>query len=149
MFKYLSLIDWLNSEAQKYARGVRRSVLKSFSEYKKKPRVRDYPATVVACSNRSDLVKEKSAMLFIGNTDVSFANTVKTLLGHPIGAKLNGNVVGDCAEQRAVNKYYLRGKRRNFESFVFSDAIRPRTMQVVKNCRNCKSLFPQLWKSIR
>ncbi len=62
------------------------------------------------------------------------------LLG-PVGTKVNGNLVGCCAEQRASNHLILNFPAVPIKRIIFSEAIRPRTMQKIPMCQNCKSTF--------
>lgn len=59
----------------------------------------------------------------------------------PIGTRVNGNLLGCCAEQRASNHLILNFPAVPIKRIMFSDAIRPRTMQKIPMCQNCKSTF--------
>ena len=52
-----------------------------------------------------------------------------------------GNFLGCCAEVHAANKLLFKAKYIDVEDIKFSDAIRPRTMQKIKTCKNCKTTF--------
>lgn len=55
--------------------------------------------------------------------------------------RVNGNLLGCCAEVNAAD--YVMSKLRYLKpnQIVFSNARRPRTMQIVPPCKNCKSIF--------
>ena len=54
------------------------------------------------------------------------------------------NVVGRCAEFRSANTLMLRGSRVN--NIRFTDAVRPRTGEVVPACKNCTSIFKEAFR---
>lgn len=58
----------------------------------------------------------------------------------PIGQKGIDNYVGCCCEVRSSNKILLTtvAPIRNIQ---FTNAIRPRTNQVINRCQNCKKVF--------
>lgn len=53
-------------------------------------------------------------------------------------------VIGNCAEQHAGNNYMNSYNVNNLNNLYFSEAVRPRTMEVFPPCDNCKSIFPNL-----
>ena len=59
----------------------------------------------------------------------------------PLGKKGYDNIVGCCCEVRASNKVLKSAPYINLDEILFTDAIRPRTGQIVKRCRNCKQVF--------
>lgn len=64
-----------------------------------------------------------------------------------IGKKRAGcdNVLGACAEPHAARKVLSHfGKRMGLNQILFSKALRPRTMEDVPYCKNCKDTFPTL-----
>ncbi len=68
-------------------------------------------------------------------------------LGTIGGKKKKGcdNIIGACAEAHSAHKVMRHfGNRFTLKSIVFSQAVRPRTMEVVEYCENCKSTFPTL-----
>lgn len=55
------------------------------------------------------------------------------------------NVLGACAEPHAARKVLSHfGPHMNLSQLVFSKALRPRTMEVIEYCQNCKDTFPTL-----
>ena len=55
------------------------------------------------------------------------------------------NPIGACAEPHAARKVLSHiGNRMSLNQLVFSEALRPRTMEKVDYCKNCKDTFPNL-----
>lgn len=59
-------------------------------------------------------------------------------------AKNCSNIIGNCAEQHAVNDLMLRNPGLKPKNVEFSNAIRPRTGEIRPYCENCCKLFKQL-----
>ena len=55
--------------------------------------------------------------------------------------KHNGNILGCCAEVNAANHVVTKRPYLELKEIDFSRAIRPRTMQTVPMCKNCKITF--------
>jgi hypothetical protein len=55
--------------------------------------------------------------------------------------KANGNTVGCCVEVNCANQLLIKGPDLKLNKIQFSSPLRPRTMQVVPICKNCKSTF--------
>lgn len=55
-----------------------------------------------------------------------------------------GYIIGNCAEQHAGNNYMNRFHESNLNRLYFTEAVRPRTMEVFPYCDNCKTIFPNL-----
>ena len=55
-----------------------------------------------------------------------------------------GYIIGNCAEQHAGNNYMNKYHENNVSNLHFTEAVRPRTMQVFPSCANCKAVFPNL-----
>lgn len=54
------------------------------------------------------------------------------------------NGVGSCAEQHAGNSFLKKHKKCGLEKLRFTETLRPRTMEVILPCGNCKYIFPNL-----
>lgn len=52
--------------------------------------------------------------------------------------------IGNCAEQHSGNNYMKKYKESNISSLHFSETVRPRTMEIIPPCDNCKKLFDTL-----
>jgi hypothetical protein len=53
----------------------------------------------------------------------------------------NGNLIGGCAEAGAANKVLFVSKGIQIYDLQFSIARRPKTMQPVPTCLNCRQTF--------
>lgn len=59
-----------------------------------------------------------------------------------VGTKTaTGNTVGCCAEFRAANELLLENPSAAPSQVNFTDAIRPRTGEIIAPCENCKTTF--------
>ena len=52
--------------------------------------------------------------------------------------------IGNCAEQHSGNNYMKKYKESNISYLHFSETVRPRTMEIIPPCDNCKKLFDTL-----
>lgn len=52
--------------------------------------------------------------------------------------------IGNCAEQHSGNNYMNKYKESTMSSLHFSETVRPRTMEIIPPCDNCKKLFDTL-----
>lgn len=69
----------------------------------------------------------------------------------PIGTRIRQNngryyTIGRCAEQRSARDIFnhipvAQHNNANFKNLEFTEARRPRTMQIIKYCSNCKNIF--------
>lgn len=53
-------------------------------------------------------------------------------------------IIGNCAEQHSGNNYMKRYGVNNLSSLYFSETVRPRTMEIIPPCDNCKAIFCNL-----
>lgn len=58
----------------------------------------------------------------------------------PIGTKGIDNYVGCCCEVRSSNQILLISIAP-ISNIEFTDAIRPRTNQIIRRCQNCQTIF--------
>ncbi len=63
-----------------------------------------------------------------------------SLLGE-MYTQVNGNYLGCCAEVNAADHLMTKLRYLNPKDINFSNARRPRTMQIIPPCQNCKSTF--------
>ena len=56
-------------------------------------------------------------------------------------SRVNGNCIGCCAEVNAANTVLHKLPYLNLGEIEFSNARRPRTMQIIPACKNCKITF--------
>jgi hypothetical protein len=104
-----------------------------------KRRYKDYPAAVVAAIFHNNW--------FIDETGfppppiaIQLKKRLEDRLGQ-IGTRLNGNLIGKCAEVGAANKILRTRPTMPANRLTFTTAIRPRTMQKVPMCLNCTTTF--------
>lgn len=55
--------------------------------------------------------------------------------------------IGNCAEQHSGNNYMNKHNERDISSLHFSETVRPRTMEIIPPCDNCKKLFDTLYNN--
>lgn len=107
---------------------------------KQKNRIHDYPSVVVGCHAKCHPI------LHIDTTnsrkDYTQTPTLhKALLAiGEIGKMRYKNRIGLCAEPKTAYDV-ISDVHCNLRCLRFSKAIRPRTMQVIPYCRNCKDVF--------
>lgn len=53
-------------------------------------------------------------------------------------------IIGNCAEQHAGNNYMNQMHVNKLDDLYFTEAVRPRTMEIFPYCENCKRVFPKL-----
>lgn len=49
--------------------------------------------------------------------------------------------IGSCAEQHAANAMFKYHKAKYMDDLCFSTALRPKTLEPVEYCNNCKKIF--------
>ena len=111
--------------------------------------VRDYPgAAVIAADNslaysgRGRSCKPQHGEY--GSTR-KLENKLKSLGRIGEVRRESKNPIGACAEPHAARKVLTHfGDKMSLNQLVFSKALRPRTMETVEYCRNCKDTFPNL-----
>lgn len=81
----------------------------------------------------------KSGILCSTEMVLKLKNRLKSI--GELYTKKNSNIIGCCAEVNAGNKILQRRPDLNLNEIIFSTPIRPRTLQKMKMCKNCKSTF--------
>lgn len=121
---------------------IRKRVKKARERKKaKRYNVQDYPAVTVASAY------VKSFEIVVGESKnpcwhkFNYILYNKLLELGPIGAKVNGNIVGACAEPHAADEVMKKHRACGISDLQFSKAYRPRTCQHIKYCKNCKDTF--------
>lgn len=115
----------LQRKARKYAEKL----------HKKK----EYPATIIAAGYKKSIAADRSRAC-----DSSLLHKklyLKLISQGGLFVRVNGNVLGCCSEVNAGNKILRILSYLNLNQINFSDAIRPRTMQIIKRCKNCNTTF--------
>lgn len=103
-------------------------------------RRREYPATVIGAEYLSRKAIDKSRAC---ETDKLHKELYRKLtsIGTLFTKIDNKNTLGCCSEVNAANKILCRCPWLMLRQIQFSNAIRPRTMQTIKRCTNCKKTF--------
>lgn len=100
---------------------------------------REYPATIISAGYKKSIATDRSRAC-----DASLLHKrlyLKLISQGGLFVRVNGNVLECCSEVNAGNKILQRLSYLNLNQINFSDAIRPRTMQIVRTCRNCNTTF--------
>lgn len=112
----------------------------------------DYPAVVVTSyDTNGNYTRSNYSRVAYGH---SFNHLLSNKLNNlernkKIGDKRYKNIIGHCAEPHAANQTmnaYYKDNRRDLPlgGIYFSLALRPRTMEIISTCQNCKDTFPNL-----
>jgi len=51
------------------------------------------------------------------------------------------NIIGKCAEVKAINNIFKRESKLSVFDVTFTQAIRPRTLEKIPRCQNCTLIF--------
>lgn len=141
----------MNSEIRKYCKHI----LKARIEVRRKDWQKgvwywDYPAVASICysSLEGKQIKHRGYSHSPKGTkwhDILRRKMIKIgEIGKAPYDRKTKNIVGNCAEQHAGNNLMNKYKINKLNNLYFSDAIRPRTMEIIPACNNCKSIFPNL-----
>lgn len=77
----------------------------------------------------------------INPNDLVFSLKIRLSSIGKLFTKANGNTIGCCAEVNSANQLLIKRPFLKLNQIRFSKAIRPRTMQEIPNCKNCKLTF--------
>ena len=118
-------LETLNRRTRKFAESCRKK--------------NSYPAVVVGAQKSRSKSYCKSGAL----NQIDIVSKLKKRLksiGNLYG-RINGNVLGCCAEANAANDLLVKKPHLKLNEIEFSTPLRPRTMQKIKMCKNCKQTF--------
>ena len=112
----------------------------------------DYPATAVTSFDSNGHYTKFNYSRTALQTSYNKALTDKLNSINPpkvVGDHNGDTILGHCAEPHAANQTmnaYSKAKHKDLplEDIFFSLAKRPRTMEIVPTCQNCKDTFPNL-----
>lgn len=95
------------------------------------------PATIIGAEHGRFKKVDRS-----GPVPDPIANNLQNALVNiaPLGLMGIDNYVGCCAEVRSSN-HILIVQEAPLRNIVFTDAIRPRTNQLIRRCQNCVQVF--------
>ncbi|RXJ76986.1 hypothetical protein CRV03_06905 [Arcobacter sp. F155] len=101
--------------------------------------LRDYPATIVCAYLKKKYVVDESGKIS-PNMAIQLKRKLSTI--GTIGKKTHcGNILGWCAEVNSSNKILMYRPYLCLSRVNFTTARRPRTMQKINTCDNCKRTF--------
>lgn len=116
----------------------------------------DYPAVAVTCFYYDGQFAHSnfSREVFPNSYNPSLTKRLNGIDGKKkIGDHRGDTIIGHCAEPHAanqtMNEFFNKNKKityPSFDSIFFSLAKRPRTMEIIPTCQNCKDTFPNLNK---
>lgn len=145
----LAMVD-LKTTADTYCKDICKEVIRTRKKTGNNNGIYDYPpaAVVAADSGLTFSGRGRSGRVYSSKEYHNTPKLEKKLksLG-VIGKKRPGcdNVLGACAEPHAAHKVLSHfGNRIGLNQIQFSKALRPRTMEEVLYCKNCKDTFPTL-----
>lgn len=117
----------LNQKLNRYANSLKNSYRKN-----------ELPSTIIGAEYKHIQVVEKS-----GSPPVPLVKKLEHELVKigPIGTKGLDNYIGCCCEVRASNAVITKWTSVSICDIEFTEAIRPRTGQIIKRCKNCKQIF--------
>ena len=112
----------------------------------------DYPAVAVTSFdiNGGYTRSNYSRAAYASSYNVVLTNKLNSLeRGKKIGDMRHNNIIGHCAEPHAANStmnsfHNDMHKDMQLKEVFFSEAKRPRTMEVIPTCQNCLDTFPNL-----
>lgn len=112
----------------------------------------DYPAVAITSydANGKYTCSNYSRAAYATSYNVVLTKRLNSLeRNKQIGDKRYKNIIGHCAEPHAANQTmnaYAKAKHSNMPlaGVFFSLALRPRTLEVIPTCQNCKDTFPNL-----
>lgn len=129
-----------------YCKTICKSVKKQYEGTCNPHDWRDYPAVAVVCTDRTGISTRGTN----GHVDDAFYNSTLILkkqlmaLGRIGGySRYCNNKIGSCAEPHAAKLMILKHSSP-LEWLYFSKARRPRTMEIIPPCKNCRRTFPNL-----
>ncbi len=120
----------LNNEVIKNAEKMRKAV-------------KNLPAAIVYANFYNTTKKGLTRKMSIAELTKILDNRLSTELSKlgKIGDKVNNHSVGYCAEVHAANNVLQCANTAHVRQIRFSLTIRPRTLQKLKYCKNCLTVF--------
>lgn len=112
---------------------------KTKAKAEKLKKIKCYPAAVVGAE--SSYTKRINISGPIKPAILTAPLRKKLLILGNLYTEANGNTIGCCAEVNAANQVIIEKPFCKLPEINFSKAIRPRTMQEVAQCKNCKITF--------
>lgn len=136
----------INKLVNSYCKSIYNSVQRKYCGRSNSHSWKNYPAVAIVCTDYSGIysrgTSNKANKKFYASTPI-LLNKLSILgkIGKP--SKFCGNKIGYCAEPHAARSMLIKHSCK-LEKLFFSKAQRPRTMEYIKFCKNCKRTFPNL-----
>ena len=136
-----------NREVYEYAQQVKRNMEKNIqNNANKHAKFWDYPACVSICFGRKPGFYVKG---YSHSPNGTIWHSILEREMKKIGiigkaTMICWNILGKCAEQHSGNNYMKEAHETNLVNLDFTPTVRPRTGQIIKPCKNCKNIFPNL-----
>jgi hypothetical protein len=96
------------------------------------------PATVIGAEHKKNKVVDQSGCC---PSPIARKLEKELIKIAPLGTKGIDNFVGCCCEVRSSNQIILKRITIPISAISFTEALRPRTGQIVRRCRNCRQVF--------
>lgn len=139
----------MNPEVRKYSKHVSKVHIEVLRFNKQKGVwYWDLPACVSVCFNKNRTKKSRGYAHPPQGT--RWNDVLRRLIIRKLGeigshSRLGTrNIIGNCSEQHAGNNFMNDYGEDDVNRLYFSEAVRPRTMEIIKPCENCQALFPTL-----
>lgn len=136
----------LNKKVKTYCKRVLKEVRKVFKKQSKEPTIWDYPAMASACCCMEYIAVDHSKSPHQTSFHPTLYNQLKNIgeIGEKSPITKCENIIGKCAEVHAANRLLKRNECKRLREIHFSVAMRPRTLEKLPPCENCKLIFPTL-----
>lgn len=156
----------LNNRVRSMAREIKEEVEAKVRGLRRVAAKRDYPACVTSAwvAERGQIYTEHSGIMYATEASLLFTEWCVAVFGNGVtigrgkGLPEPKNPLGNCSEQRLTNKILKLHCRRHINvlgdaeeycrecvrGVEYSVTLRPRTLQIVPSCRNCKQLINKL-----
>lgn len=136
----------INKIVGSYCKSIFNSVQRQYSGRSNSRSWKNYPAVAVVCTDKSGICSRGTSNKVDGGfykcTPV-LASKLSTLGPIGVPSRFCKNRVGYCAEPHAARGMIIKHSCK-LEKLFFSKALRPRTMECIKPCKNCKRTFSNL-----
>lgn len=139
----------LSKTVDTYCKNIRNEVERTRKKTGVNNGIRDYPAVAVVAADRGLTFSGKGRSCKVQYREYDDTPKLKNKLQSlgVIGKKRREceNIIGACAEPHAAHRVLRHfGQSMNLSQLVFSVAYRPRTMEKIEYCDNCKLTFPTI-----
>lgn len=138
----------MDSEVRKYCKHIIKTHIATLRKGKNtKVRFWDYPAATVICYYTTARTRQYRAFSHDSKGTKWHSvllHKMKRLGCIGMATNVSKNKLGNCAEQHAGNGLMNKQGINNLNTLYFTETVRPRTMQIIPYCQNCKQIFPNI-----